>query len=62
MWADRETLVDLINIQHLVATITDIVANEKLLPTTIGVFGDWGSGKSSLVAMTKLPYYFAPFF
>jgi predicted KAP-like P-loop ATPase len=53
VWADRETLVDLINVQHLVATITDIVANEKLLPTTIGVFGDWGSGKSSLVAMTR---------
>jgi predicted KAP-like P-loop ATPase len=53
MWADRETLVDLINVQHLVATITDVVANEKLLPTTIGVFGDWGSGKSSLVAMAR---------
>ena len=53
MWTDRETLVDLINVQHLVAAITETVKEEKLLPTTLGVFGDWGSGKSSLLSMAK---------
>jgi predicted KAP-like P-loop ATPase len=29
------------------------VQNEALLPATIGVFGDWGSGKSSLLHMVR---------
>ena len=53
MWADRETLVDLINVQHLVAAVTETIKEERLLPTTLGVFGDWGSGKSSLLGMAK---------
>ena len=53
MWADRETLIDLINVQHLVAAVTETIKEERLLPTTLGVFGDWGSGKSSLLGMAK---------
>lgn len=53
MWTDRETLIDLINVQHLVAAVTETVKEEQLLPTTLGVFGDWGSGKSSLLSMAR---------
>lgn len=49
MWSDNETSVDFLGFQHLVAGLTTIVANDSLLPATIGVFGDWGSGKSSLL-------------
>src|SRR5262249_41002303 len=35
----------------LVTAVTSIVNNEALLPATIGVYGDWGSGKSSLLKM-----------
>lgn len=51
MWSDNETTVDLLGFQHLVAGLVSIVANDDLLPATIGVFGDWGSGKSSLLRM-----------
>lgn len=51
MWSDNETSIDLLGCQHLVSVVTDIVRNDALLPTTIGVFGDWGSGKSSVLRM-----------
>ncbi len=53
MWSDNEADSDLLGFQHLVATVCSIVTNEHLLPATIGVFGDWGSGKSSLLKMVK---------
>ncbi|OWY71559.1 hypothetical protein B7486_07680 [cyanobacterium TDX16] len=49
MWSDNETSVDFLGFQHLVAGLNSIVHNDALLPATIGVFGDWGSGKSSLL-------------
>jgi len=51
MWSDNETEIDLLGFEHLVAAVTSIIDNESLLPATIGVYGDWGSGKSSLLKM-----------
>lgn len=51
MWSDNEADADLLGFQHLVAGVLSIVHNDSLLPATIGVFGDWGSGKSSLLKM-----------
>lgn len=53
MWSDNETKLDLLNVRHLVSATTGIVRNEDLLPATIGVFGGWGSGKSSLIGMVR---------
>ena len=53
MWNDRETDLDLLDFQHLTAGLLAIINNENLLPATIGVFGDWGSGKSSLLKMAN---------
>ena len=49
MWSDHETETDLLGFQHLVDALTSIVSRTALLPATIGVYGDWGSGKSSLL-------------
>ncbi len=51
MWSDNETAIDFLGFQYLVDGITSIIRNERLLPATVGVFGDWGSGKSSLLEM-----------
>jgi hypothetical protein len=53
MWSDNETPIDYLGFQHLVTSINSIVMDDALCPATIGVFGDWGSGKSSLLEMTK---------
>ncbi|MBX3221909.1 MAG: hypothetical protein KF795_15440 [Labilithrix sp.] len=54
MWSDNETDVDFLGCSHLVKATTSVIANDSLLPATIGIFGDWGSGKSSLMKMVEL--------
>jgi hypothetical protein len=53
MWSDNETDVDLLQYRYLVASVVRIVNTPHLLPTTIGIFGDWGTGKSSLIKMVE---------
>jgi predicted KAP-like P-loop ATPase len=53
MWSDNETSSDLLGCQHVVEVVTSIIKDESLLPATIGVFGDWGSGKSSLLQIVQ---------
>ncbi|HEX7362455.1 MAG TPA: P-loop NTPase fold protein [Bryobacteraceae bacterium] len=53
MWSDNEAKEDLLGFQYLSDGVVSIVKNEALLPATIGVFGDWGGGKSSLIEMVK---------
>lgn len=51
MWRDSETEIDYLNFEYIVNLLTELIDNDKLLPATIGVYGDWGSGKSSLIKM-----------
>lgn len=53
MWKDSETELDFLDYNYLVNSVKDIVQNDELLPACIGVYGDWGSGKSSLIRMCK---------
>ena len=53
MWSDNETSLDLVNVQHLVGAVTGIAQAPNLQPVTIGVFGPWGSGKSSVMKMVR---------
>jgi predicted KAP-like P-loop ATPase len=53
MWSDNETNIDLLDYRHLVGVMLSIVKSPYLHPTTIGVYGHWGSGKSSLLKMTQ---------
>jgi len=54
MWNDNETDQDLIDFKYLTNSVNLIINNEDLIPSTIGVYGDWGSGKSSLMKMIEL--------
>lgn len=53
MWKDSETKIDYLNFDYLVKAVEDIVMDDALTPSTIGVYGDWGSGKSSLMQMVE---------
>lgn len=53
MWKDSETEIDFLDYDYLIQTVQSIIMNDDLLPASIGVYGDWGSGKSSLMYMCK---------
>ena len=47
MWKDSETNIDYLSFDYLVKAVEDIVMDDTLTPSTIGVYGDWGIEKSS---------------
>lgn len=53
MWKDSETEIDFLDFSYIVEIMKDTINDEKLLPSCIGLYGDWGSGKSSLMHMCK---------
>lgn len=53
MWTDNETKDDLLGYQVHADLLRDVVLDATMLPITIGVFGDWGSGKSSLMLLMQ---------
>jgi len=52
MWKDSETELDFLDFDYLIGVLKDTIDNDELLPSSIGVYGDWGSGKSSLIKMS----------
>ena len=53
MWSDNETKEDLLGYQVHADLLKEVVLDSTMLPITIGIFGDWGSGKSSLMLLMK---------
>lgn len=53
MWPDKESEIDYLNFGYLVDMVADIATNRGLSPSTIGLYGDWGSGKSSLMKLVR---------
>jgi hypothetical protein len=51
MWADNEADLDLLGFDFLADALVVALTEQRLLPLTIGVLGDWGSGKSSLMRL-----------
>ncbi len=51
--ADNETKVDLLNYEAIAATIAIILRDRPETPVTIGIHGDWGAGKSSILEMIE---------
>lgn len=52
MWKDSETELDFLDFDYLKAILKATINDDDLLPASIGVYGDWGSGKSSLIKMS----------
>ncbi|MCK4664810.1 MAG: hypothetical protein KAT68_18205 [Bacteroidales bacterium] len=51
MWSDNETTVDLLGFFLHVDILENILTDPNMLPLSMGIYGDWGSGKSSLMQM-----------
>jgi predicted KAP-like P-loop ATPase len=50
---DNETSIDLLNNEAIAITIIDLLRKRPDRPLTIGVHGDWGAGKSSVLEMIE---------
>lgn len=57
MWRDSESDQDFLNFTELADQIVTLVHNPAMLPISIGVFGTWGTGKSTVLRLveTRLP-------
>jgi predicted KAP-like P-loop ATPase len=53
MWSDIETSTDLLGYNVHANLIKQVIMEKRNLPVTIGLYGDWGSGKSSILKMLQ---------
>lgn len=51
--SDNETKVDLLNNEAIAKTIVSLIMESKDQPISIGIHGDWGAGKSSILEMVE---------
>ena len=50
---DNETRVDMLNNRAIADTVVKVIKENSNQPISIGVHGDWGAGKSSVLAMIE---------
>lgn len=53
IWQDNETDRDLLGFDVHADLIRSVITDPTILPVTVGVFGDWGGGKSSIMKMLQ---------
>jgi len=51
MWNDVETSQDFLNFSTVAETVAELIIESNGQPISIGISGNWGSGKSSMVKM-----------
>lgn len=51
--SDNETKIDMLNNKAIARTVADIIRDCDDRPISIGIHGDWGAGKSSILAMVE---------
>lgn len=55
--ADNETRLDLLNNEAIAITIVELLRERQAQPITVGVHGDWGAGKSSILEMIEVRFF-----
>jgi predicted KAP-like P-loop ATPase len=53
MWSDRESAEDFLNFTELADQIGALATTKDMLPLSIGVFGSWGTGKSTVLRLVR---------
>lgn len=53
MWSDRESNEDFLNFTEIADQIATLAASAEMLPVSIGVFGTWGTGKSTVLKLIR---------
>lgn len=53
MWSDTESYKDYLNFGEVSQLAVDILIADGMLPVSVGVFGNWGAGKSSLLKLIE---------
>lgn len=53
MWTDNETDQDLLGFSIHAELLRSIITDPNMLPVTVGLFGDWGGGKSSILKILQ---------
>lgn len=53
MWSDRESADDFLNYTELADQIGALATTKEMLPLSIGVFGTWGTGKSTVLRLVR---------
>ncbi|MEA2276834.1 MAG: hypothetical protein QOC78_1794 [Solirubrobacteraceae bacterium] len=51
LWSDNPSALDLLGFADVTLPISDAVLRDKLDPVTVGIQGDWGSGKTSMLRL-----------
>ncbi|KEZ17917.1 NTPase KAP [Sphingobium yanoikuyae] len=51
MWSDNETIRDLVNFSHVADIAAERIVGAKGEPLSVGISGDWGVGKSSMMKL-----------
>lgn len=53
MWTDKESSIDFLNFNETAESIKDLITEKELMPISVGIFGNWGAGKSTILELTK---------
>lgn len=57
MWADIDTDQDFLNYSEVAELAIELIGNPKMLPLSVGFFGGWGVGKSSMLRLLEKKLY-----
>lgn len=53
MWLDNASNIDMLFYSPYADTIVNFIKEPELTPLTIGLYGSWGAGKSSLLQLIQ---------
>ncbi len=53
MWSDIESKQDFLNYSEASEIVVNVLSNPAMLPISIGVFGSWGTGKSTILNLIE---------